>query len=82
MPPDSHRRNAAERSIRNFKADFLAILAGVDSAFPSSLWYMLLPQTKLALNLLRQATLVPNMSAWEYYNGPVKYDATPFSPIG
>ena len=22
------------------------------------------------------------MSSWEYYNGPVDYDATPFSPIG
>ena len=37
VPPDVHRHNAAERAIRTFKARFLAILAGVDSAFPSSL---------------------------------------------
>ena len=22
------------------------------------------------------------MSVWEYYNGPINYDATPFRPIG
>ena len=66
-----HCRNAAERAIRNFKVHFLDILAGIDSLFPSSLWDTLLPQTKLTLNLLCQATLAPDMSACEYYNGPV-----------
>ena len=30
VPPDIHRRNAAERSIRTFRAHLLAILSGVD----------------------------------------------------
>ena len=81
VTPDVHRRNAAEHAIRNFKAHFLAILAGVDSDFPSSLWDTLLTQTELTLNLLHQATLAPDMSPWEYYNGTINYDATPFSPI-
>ena len=37
VPLDVHRPNAAECTIRTFKAHFLAILAGVDRAFPSSL---------------------------------------------
>ena len=82
VPPDIHRRNAAECAIRTFKAHFLAILAGVNRAFPSSLWDTLLPHTELTLKLLCQATLAPDISAWEYYNGPIKYDATLFSPIG
>ena len=61
---------------------FLSILAGVDRDFPISLWDMILPQTKLTLNLLRQATLLTYMSAWEYYNSPINYDATLFIPIG
>ena len=81
-PPYVHCRNAAERAIRNFKAHFLAILAGVGSAFPISLWDTLLPQTKLTLNLLRQDTLATDMSAWEYYNGPINYNTTSFRPIG
>ena len=64
LPPDVHHHNTAERAIRTFKAHFLAILAGVGSDLPSSLWDTLLPQTKLTLNLLRQAPLATNMSAW------------------
>ena len=66
VPPDVHRRNAAENAIRDFNAHFLAILAGVDRAFPRSLWVTLLPHTKITLNLLRQATLAPDISVWEY----------------
>ena len=65
-----------------FKARFLEILSGFDRAFPISLWDTLLPQNELTLNLLRQATLAPDISAWEYYNGPINYDDTLFSPIG
>jgi hypothetical protein len=34
VPPDMHHHNWAERAICTFKDHFLAILAGVDSAFP------------------------------------------------
>ena len=43
VPPNVHRRNAAERAIRTFKAHCLAILAGVDITFPPYLWDTLLP---------------------------------------
>ena len=59
VPPNTHRINAAERAIRTFKAHFLSILTGVAPGFPRTLWYLLLPQTELTLNLLRQATLDP-----------------------
>ena len=71
VPPDVHCRNAAEHAIRTFKAHFLASIAGVDRAFPSSLWDTLLPQMELTLKLLRQATLAPEISAWEYYKEPL-----------
>ena len=64
VPPGVHRRNAVEHAIQTFKAYFLAILAGVVRSFPSSLWDTLLPQMELTLNLLRQATLAPDISAW------------------
>ena len=31
---------------------------------------------------MRQATLNPRMSAWEYYNGAFDYSATPLGPLG
>ncbi|EJK51550.1 hypothetical protein THAOC_29271 [Thalassiosira oceanica] len=36
VPPGMHRRNAAEVTIRNFKAHFLSILAGTADDFPQS----------------------------------------------
>jgi len=46
VPPGCHRRNAAEVAIRNFKAHFLSVLAGVSNNFPPNLWDWLLQQTK------------------------------------
>jgi hypothetical protein len=83
VPPDVHRRNLAERAIQTFKAHFLSILAGLSKAFPNYLWDKLLPQTELTLNLLRQSTIAPDMSAWEFYNkAPFNFDATPIGPCG
>jgi hypothetical protein len=42
--PDMHHQNWAECAICTFKDHFLAILAGIDSAFPPYLWDLLLPQ--------------------------------------
>ena len=50
VPPDIHRRNAAEREIRTFNAHFLYILSGIASDFPKFLWYHVLPQTETTLN--------------------------------
>ena len=46
------------------------------------MWDNLLTQTELTINLLRQATINPRMSAWEYYNGPFDYSDTPLGTIG
>ena len=82
VPPNMHRRNAVERAIRTFKAHFLAVLAGVATDFPRFLWDLLVPQAIMQLNMLRQSTLNPRISAWEFFNGPFDYDATPFGPLG
>jgi hypothetical protein len=38
VPPGCHQQNAAEVAIRNIKAHFLSILAGVAEDFPPSVW--------------------------------------------
>ena len=82
VPPNTHRSNVYEPAIRTCKAHFLSILVGVAPDFPRNLWELLLPQTELTLNLLRQATLDPSRSAWSYFHGPFNYDATPIGPLG
>ena len=73
VPPNAHRRNVAERSIRTFKANFLAIIAVVYPKSPKYMWDNLLVQTELTINLLRKATLNQSMSAWEYFTGAFDY---------
>ena len=82
VPPGCHRRNAAEVAIRNFKAHFLSVLAGVADDFPPSLWDKLLPQTEITLNLLRQSNATPTISAYAHMNGPFDYNKMPLAPMG
>ena len=69
VPPGCHRRNAAEVAIRNFKAHFLSVLAGVADDFPLTLWDRLLPQTEITLNLLRKSNATAIVSAHSHFSG-------------
>ena len=77
VPSHIHRQNSAKRAIRTFKVHFLSILAGVADDSPRLHWYQLIPQSELTLNLLRQAIIKPELSAWTYLMGAFNYDATP-----
>ena len=80
VPPGCHRRNAAEVAIRNFKAHFLSVLAGVATDFPMQLWDRLLPQTEITLNMLRQSNATPTVSAYAHLSGPFDYNKMPLAP--
>jgi hypothetical protein len=74
VPPGCHRRNAAEVAIRNFKAQFLSILAGVADNFPPNLWDWLLPQTKITINLIQQSNATPKVSAYAHLSRLCNYN--------
>ena len=82
VPPGCHRRNATEVAIRNFKAHFLSILAGVADDFPMRLWDRLLPQAEITINLLRQSNAMPTISAYAHLCGPFDYNKMPLAPMG
>ena len=82
VPPHMHRRNAAERAIQSFKNHLLAILASCDPNFPVEEWDRLLDQCILTINLLRNARINPNLSAWAYLFGNFDFNATPLAPPG
>ena len=53
------------------------------SNFPRNLWDLLLPQTEMTLNMLRQATSDPTTSEWDFFAGKkFNYSATPLRPLG
>ena len=82
VTPNVHWQNKSEKAICTFKGHFLSVLAGVVPDFPKFMWDNFLGQTDLTLNLILQATLNPHISAWEYFNSPFDYAATPLGPIG
>jgi hypothetical protein len=82
VPPQCHRRNAAERAIRTFKEHFVAGLSSVDPTFPLHLWDRLLPQAEITLNLLQTSRLHPHLSASAHFHGLVDYNKTAFAPPG
>jgi hypothetical protein len=77
VPPGCHRRNAAKVAIRNFKAHFLSVLAGVSNDFPLYLWDKLLPQTEIT-----QSNATPTISAYAHLKSPFDYNKMPLAPMG
>ena len=82
VPLGCHCRNVAEVAIRNFKAHFLSILAGVADDFPFKLWGKPLPQAKITINLLRQSNATPAISAYAHLNEPFDYNKMPQALMG
>ncbi|KAL7534988.1 hypothetical protein ACHAWF_005018, partial [Thalassiosira exigua] len=82
VPPGCHRQNAAEVAIRNFRAHFLSILAGVADDFPPNLWDRLPPQAEITINLLQQSEATSTVSAYAHLNGPFNYNNMPLAPMG
>ena len=81
VPSHIHCRNAAECAIHTFKEIFLSILSGIEKTSPKNLWYLLILETELTLNLLGQSILNPNILAWEYFLSPFDYNAIPIGPL-
>jgi hypothetical protein len=81
-PPHIHQRNNAERAIQMFKNIFIAGLCSVDPNFPLKLWYRLLPQATITLNLLRKSRINPLVSAYAQLNGHFDFNRTPLAPPG
>jgi hypothetical protein len=82
VPPGCHRHNAAEVAIRNFKAHFLSVLAGVADNFPPNFWDWLLPQTEIRINLIQQSNTTPNILAYTHLSRPFYYNKMPLAPMG
>ena len=82
VPPGCHRRIAAEVAIRNFKAQFLSVLAGVADHSPLTFWDRLLQQIEITLNILRQSNATPTVSAYAHISRPFNYHKMPLAPMG
>jgi hypothetical protein len=82
VPPQVHRRNAAERAIQTWKNHLIAGICSTDTTFPMHLWDRILEQATITLNLLRPARRNTNMSAHQMLHGTFDYNRTPLAPPG
>ena len=82
VPPNMHRRNAAEKAIRTFKNHLLRGLATCDPDFPIHEWDRILPQCEITLNLLRTSCINPKLSAWAAIQGIHDFNKWPMAPPG
>jgi hypothetical protein len=82
VPPYCHRCNAEEREICSFKDHFIAELCSTDKAFTMHLWYRLLPQAILTLNMLRTSRINPKIAAATHLDGQYDYNRAPMAPPG
>ena len=81
LPPGTHRRNVAEVAMRNFKAHFLSVLAGIAEYFMPALCDRLLPHSEITINLLHKSNETPNVSAYAHLRVPFDYNKTPLAPM-
>ena len=82
VPPNTHRRNAAKRSIQTWKNYFFAGLATCDTKTPIKEWDLLLPQSDTTLNLLRTYRRFPRLSSYKCLNQKFNFAAIPIALPG
>ena len=78
---NNHRVNVAEHAIRMFKNHFGEGLSSAHLKFPMYLWYELLPQAFVALNLLLTSRTCPKIYAYAHLHGTYNFDTTPLAPL-
>ena len=82
VPPHLHRRNTSERAIQTFKNHFIAGIVSTHNDLPLHLWYRLLPQAIVTLNLLHPSRINPTLSAHAQLHDQFDFNATPFALTG
>ena len=82
VPPSNHRSNSAERAIQTFKNHFIAVLCSVDKYFRLRLWYRLLYQATISLNLLSKSRTLLHILAYTHIFGEFDFNRKPLSPPG
>ena len=80
--PHIYRRNAVECAIRIFKNHFITILYSVYPAFQMNLWYRLLAQAEMILNMVQLCWCNPKLLAYKSLKGEFNYNKTPLTPLG
>eukprot|EP00957_Ditylum_brightwellii_P176129 13411749-Ditylum_brightwellii.AAC.1 len=81
-PPHMHQVNAAERAICTFKEHFIASLCSINAKFLLHLWFQLIKQAEMILNISRPCRRSPAIAANTAIWGEFEYNRTPLALPG
>ena len=81
-PLHLHYRNATGWSIRTFNNHFISGFSTTYPYFTVSEWYRLIPQDTTTINLLRNARVNLQLSAYACVFGPYYFNKNPMVPPG
>ena len=79
VPPDDHRHNIEEKSIKTWKYHFIGVLIGNVATFPMNLWCQLTREISINTGKI---TRKHKKSVCVHLYGPHDYNTLPFVPIG
>ena len=82
VPLGEHQRNITNESIQTYKNHPVGLMSGLHESFPKHLWCQLLPQAEIKLNLQRQSSITPKISAYANFHGPHNFMHNPLAPLG
>ena len=60
----------------------MGVLRSLLCSFPWSLWYELLPQVEMNINMLRRSNVAPTIFEYAHINGPHNYNFHQLAPLG
>ena len=79
VTPINRRAKNAERAVQKFQNHFIAELCNSYQDFHLQLWYRLLHQATISLNLINQSRIHPHLSAYMHIFGKFYYNLTPIA---
>ena len=77
-----HRRYVAKRTMRTWNNNFVSGIIVTDKISPMILWYRLLKQAQITLNMLSPSKHNPNISAHAMMEENFDLNKTPLAPQG
>ena len=77
-----HIINTIERVISTCKNNFISGISVTDKLLPMQLWFGILDQAHITLNMIRPSRRNPKISVQEMMEGNFDFNKTPLAPPG
>ena len=74
--------NAADQAIRTWKYHYIAGISSTYTRFPMHMWFLVIPQATMTLNMMIPFHKNPNMLEYTALEGQFNFNKPPLAPHG